>query len=189
MFTIFIEYNNNIYSIIVAIILFLIAAFTDFIDGRIARQSKTVTLLGIFLDPLADKLLISTALIYFSNISSLGIPVWTVIVVLSRDFLVTGLRYTLANKNIIISANKFGKFKTVLQMLGVIIIMLILTINRFIAKVNKVVPIVFTLYNRYLLYIILLTKLPIYIMIIIIVFTIISGLNYICEYGEFFNEK
>jgi CDP-diacylglycerol--glycerol-3-phosphate 3-phosphatidyltransferase len=188
IFTFFIE-CNGVYNITIALIVFILAAFTDLIDGKIARKHKDITLLGIFLDPLADKLLISTALIYFLTMSSLCIPVWMIVMIISRDFLITGLRYTLANKNIIIPANKLGKLKTASQVFGIIVIMLILIINKLIIKVNNMMPIIFVLYNRYLLCSVVLIKLPLYIIIIIILFTMLSGITYVWKYREFFHEK
>jgi CDP-diacylglycerol--glycerol-3-phosphate 3-phosphatidyltransferase len=188
IFTIFIEFND-IYSITTSIIIFLIAAFTDLIDGKIARERQAVTVLGIFLDPLADKLLISTALIYFAIIPNLRIQMWMIIIIISRDFLITGLRYTLVNRNIVMPANTLGKFKTVIQIICIIVIMLIIIINKLTIKLNNIFPIVFILYNRYLLYILFLIKLPLYIIIVVILFTIISGFTYIWEYRDIFNEK
>jgi CDP-diacylglycerol--glycerol-3-phosphate 3-phosphatidyltransferase len=95
---------------------FILAALSDMVDGHIARRSNTVTSFGKFLDPLADKLLISSVLVM---LSALGwVPAWVVIVIICRELMVTGLRAIAADEGVVIAADKFGKMKTVLQMLA-----------------------------------------------------------------------
>ncbi|OGP91216.1 MAG: CDP-diacylglycerol--glycerol-3-phosphate 3-phosphatidyltransferase [Deltaproteobacteria bacterium RBG_16_48_10] len=91
-------------------LLFFAAAITDTLDGYLARRRRMVTTLGKFLDPLADKLLIATALI--ALIPARGIPTWMVIVIVGREIAVTGLRGIAVSQNIIISSNIWGKYKT-----------------------------------------------------------------------------
>lgn len=99
---------------LLAMIGFMLASISDMIDGHIARRSNTVTSFGKFLDPLADKLLISSVLVM---LSSLGwVPAWVVIVIICRELIVTGLRAIAADEGVVIAADKFGKMKTVLQM-------------------------------------------------------------------------
>lgn len=90
--------------------LFLLAAVTDTLDGYMARRRSMVTTLGKFLDPLADKLLIVTALI--GLITTRGVPVWMVIVIVGREIAVTGLRGIAASQGIVIAAGRLGKYKT-----------------------------------------------------------------------------
>lgn len=104
-----------------AAVIFMIAALTDSLDGYLARKWKQVTKLGAILDPLADKLLITAALI---SLVELGrIPGWIAIVIIGREFAVTGLRVVKAEEGVIISSSKLGKFKTVSQITAVLLIM------------------------------------------------------------------
>jgi CDP-diacylglycerol--glycerol-3-phosphate 3-phosphatidyltransferase len=103
------SYPGPFYHLITAL-LFFAAAITDTLDGYLARRRGMVTTLGKFLDPLADKLLIVTALI--ALIPARGIPIWMVIVIVGREIAVTGLRGIAVSQNIVISASAWGKYKT-----------------------------------------------------------------------------
>lgn len=110
-------------------IIFIFASMTDFLDGYIARKYKMVTDLGKFLDPIADKMLINGLMIFLSfNFTSLSddltFPFFCVILMTIRDLIVDGLRFMAASKNVIISANIFGKLKTVLQMIAISFVLL-----------------------------------------------------------------
>ncbi len=100
--------------------IFMVAAFTDTLDGYLARKWKQITKLGTILDPLADKILIAAALIILVEIGRL--PGWIAIVILAREFAVTGLRSVKAEEGVIIPASNLGKLKTVTQMLAVILL-------------------------------------------------------------------
>ena len=97
----------------IAMFLFGLASVTDMLDGMIARRSGSVTALGKFLDPLADKILIGTTLIMLVNLG--WVPAWIVVVIISRELIVTGLRAIAAEQGKVIAADKFGKMKTVVQ--------------------------------------------------------------------------
>lgn len=105
-----------------ALILFLAAALTDLLDGYLARRWKQVTTVGTLLDPVADKLLISASLISLVEIRLL--PGWMVILIISREFAVSGLRSIAAAEGYIIKAGELGKSKMVLQVLGVSLVMM-----------------------------------------------------------------
>lgn len=107
---------------LVAASLFAIAAMTDYWDGYLARRYKQVTKLGIILDPIADKLLITAALICLVELGS--IAGWIAIVILGREFAVSGLRAVKAEEGVIIPASRLGKFKTVSQIFAVLLIIL-----------------------------------------------------------------
>jgi CDP-diacylglycerol--glycerol-3-phosphate 3-phosphatidyltransferase len=105
------------YGSYLATAIFIIAALTDSLDGYLARKWKQVTKLGIILDPLADKLLITAALISLVELSVL--PGWVAITIIGREFAVSGLRTVKAETGLIISASKMGKVKTITQVIAV----------------------------------------------------------------------
>ena len=108
-------FMDNLPARIITIICFVIASATDFIDGRWARRAKIVTDLGAFLDPLADKMLVNLTILALVVLNQ--IPLWMFAVILIRDFAVDGLRMMAAKSNITIAASKFGKLKTMIQMI------------------------------------------------------------------------
>lgn len=144
---------------ITALILFVIAAITDKIDGYWARRQKIVTDIGAFLDPLADKMLVNLA---FLALCHLGIvPLWIFAIILVRDFAVDGLRMISAQKNITIPASNLGKAKTTLQMIALIVIL-----------INVILDISFlAIIGNIFLYIAL-------------VLTIVSGIDYLAKGGR-----
>ena len=107
---------------IAALIVFCIASLTDFLDGQIARRNNLVTNFGKFMDPLADKLLVCSALICMIELGQL--PSWYVITVIAREFIISGFRLVAADNGIVIAASWWGKFKTTFQMLTVILLIL-----------------------------------------------------------------
>jgi CDP-diacylglycerol--glycerol-3-phosphate 3-phosphatidyltransferase len=109
------------YGDILAGVVFMVAAFTDMADGYIARKHGMVTNLGKFIDPLADKILVMAALVALVELQRL--PAWIVVVILSREFIVTGLRMVAAADGEVIAASKGGKAKTVSQIIAIFMIM------------------------------------------------------------------
>ena len=103
------EYSNYI-----ALAIFAAASLTDLLDGKIARKYHLVTNFGKFMDPLADKLLVCSALICFVEMGVL--PAWMVIVIISREFIISGFRLVASDNGVVIAASYWGKFKTVSQM-------------------------------------------------------------------------
>lgn len=106
----------------VGVVIFCVASFTDYLDGHIARKYNLVTNFGKFMDPLADKLLVSSALICMIELGSL--PAWIVIIIISREFIITGFRLIAAEGGLVIAASWWGKIKTVTQMLMIILVLL-----------------------------------------------------------------
>ena len=142
--------NNQIY----AGLIFVIAALTDSLDGYIARKNNLVTNLGKFIDPLADKLLVSAALILL--VESGTIPGWVVITIIAREFAITGFRIIAASEGVTIAASSLGKFKTITQLIAITLLLFDNIIFR-----NFNIPM-----DQIFLYISL-------------VFTILSGIDYI----------
>jgi CDP-diacylglycerol--glycerol-3-phosphate 3-phosphatidyltransferase len=105
-----------------ASIVFTLAAVTDMLDGYLARKLGVVSVLGKFLDPLADKLMVMAALVWMVPMGR--IPAWAVVVLLARELSVTGLRSVAASEGVVISAGQEGKTKTALQMIGIVALVL-----------------------------------------------------------------
>ena len=105
-----------------AAIVFIIASITDFFDGYIARRDKLVTNLGKFIDPLADKVLVISAMLALIELNR--VPAWIVMVIITREFVVTGLRLVAAAEGVVIAASKGGKLKTVCQIIALIMLIL-----------------------------------------------------------------
>lgn len=114
-----IQPDNQIFRYI-ADAIFIIASLTDMMDGKIARKHNLVTNFGKFMDPLADKLLVCSAMICL--IATEQLPAWIVIIIISREFIISGFRLIASDNGIVIAASMWGKFKTVFQMLMVIVL-------------------------------------------------------------------
>ena len=110
------------YADYIAVAIFIIASLTDLLDGKIARKYNLVTNFGKFMDPLADKLLVSSAMICLVEMGRL--PAWIVIIIISREFIISGFRLIASDNGIVIAASYWGKFKTTFQMLMVIVLIL-----------------------------------------------------------------
>ena len=113
--------NNQTYRMI-ATAIFVIASLTDFLDGNIARKYNLVTNFGKFMDPLADKLLVCSALICLIELGQL--PAWMVLIIISREFIISGFRLVASDNGVVIAASYWGKWKTVFQMISVILLIL-----------------------------------------------------------------
>ena len=116
-FVVFMLVSAIPYSKYIALVVFVVASLTDTLDGYIARKYKLVSNFGKFMDPLADKLLVCSALIALSDLNR--IPAWIVIVIIARDFIISGFRLIAAEKGIVIAAGWWGKIKTTVQMIMV----------------------------------------------------------------------
>lgn len=103
----------------VSAVIFIVASLTDMLDGKIARKYNLVTNFGKFMDPLADKLLVCAALICLVELKQF--PAWMAIVIVSREFIISGFRLVAAEQGIVIAASYWGKFKTTFQMIAIIL--------------------------------------------------------------------
>lgn len=106
----------------ICLAIFVAASVTDWFDGHLARKYNLITNFGKFMDPLADKLLVCSAMICMIEVDKL--PAWVVIIIIGREFIISGFRLIAAENGIVIAANYWGKFKTVSQMIMIILLML-----------------------------------------------------------------
>ena len=113
---------NTPASRIIATVIFALASLTDMLDGQIARKHNMVTNFGKLMDPLADKVLTAAAMICLVELGDLA--AWIAVVIIFREYLITGLRSVAANENIVVAANIWGKVKTVCQMIALMLLML-----------------------------------------------------------------
>lgn len=141
---------------IAATIVFVVASLTDMLDGYLARKRNEITNFGKFADPIADKILVVSALLCLMEIAV--IPAWAIIIVIAREFIVSGLRMSAASQDVVIAADGFGKIKTITQMVS--ITMLLLGIGG-----------VFGLIAQFLFY-------------VSVVLTFVSGTSYIVKYKD-----
>lgn len=168
VFLIFIAVKDIPYGTVIATVIFVIAALTDKLDGYIARSRNQITNFGKFMDPLADKLLVTTALICLVEFHI--IPSWAAIIIIAREFSVTGLRTVAASDGVVIAASWWGKLKTVFQIIAIILLLLKVNIEYQPELAN-------TIYNNGFLkgFFGIVPDVFLYIAVII---TIISGLDY-----------
>ena len=117
-FVLFMTLGDSAAFKLIALVIFVVASLTDMLDGKIARKYNLVTNFGKLMDPLADKVLVMSAMICFVALNIT--PAWIVIVILAREFLVTSLRLIAAGEGTVIAADKWGKIKTVTQMVWII---------------------------------------------------------------------
>ena len=124
----------------IALGIFIAASLTDTLDGYLARKNNQVTNFGKFMDPLADKLLVCAAMICLMDLDRL--PSWIVIIIISREFIISGFRLIAADNGIVIAASWWGKIKTVTQM--AMIILMLLGVNKVIGTILVVLATIFT---------------------------------------------
>lgn len=173
---------DHAFTRIIALFVFIGASLTDLYDGKLARQKNCVTDLGKFMDPLADKLLVSAAFISFVDLKELNIPAWMVIIIISREFIITGLRTVAASKGQILAAGKEGKYKTTSQMVSVVIILIILVLNAL-YKYNYInLPISYDSWYH------ITRGVCYYLVLVTTLLTAISGISFIFRYRYLIKE-
>ncbi len=126
----------------IALAIFIIASLTDLIDGKIARKYNLVTNFGKFMDPLADKLLVCAALIALVEMGR--IPSWVVIIIISREFIISGFRLIASDNGVVIAASYWGKFKTTFQMIMVCLMIANISALSLVTKIVMWVALVLT---------------------------------------------
>lgn len=130
------------YTDAIALGIFIIASLTDLLDGKIARRYGLVTNFGKFMDPLADKLLVCAALICLIELGR--IPAWIVIIIISREFIISGFRLIAADNKIVIAANYWGKFKTTFQMIMVCLMIIDIRALDMLTQVTMWIAVILT---------------------------------------------
>ncbi|MDU4910395.1 CDP-diacylglycerol--glycerol-3-phosphate 3-phosphatidyltransferase [Clostridium baratii] len=128
IFLIFIAINEIPYGTFIATFIFVIASITDKLDGYIARSRNQITNFGKFMDPLADKLLVTAALI--SLVEFRVVPSWAAVIIIAREFAVSGLRTIAASEGKVIAASWWGKIKTVIQIVAIILLLIEVNIGQ-----------------------------------------------------------
>ncbi|OOM74692.1 CDP-diacylglycerol--glycerol-3-phosphate 3-phosphatidyltransferase [Clostridium sp. BL-8] len=168
VFLIFLAVRDIPYGSFIATFIFILASLTDKLDGYIARSRNQITNFGKFMDPLADKLLVTAALISLVEVHV--VPSWAAVVIIAREFAVSGLRSIAAAQGRVIAASWWGKIKTVIQIIA--IILLLLKINIHDAKLLKI----FTIDNYYLKKFFVIV--PTVALMLAVIVTLISGYDY-----------
>jgi CDP-diacylglycerol--glycerol-3-phosphate 3-phosphatidyltransferase len=126
----------------IALLVFLLASLTDYLDGVIARKWNLITDFGKLMDPLADKILTASAFICLIPFGAL--PAWAVIIIISREFLITGLRLLASSKGVILPAEKLGKHKTAWQMITIVFFLALLAADDFALESSDVVDLLWS---------------------------------------------
>ncbi len=119
------------HHMLIALLIFAAASFTDHLDGRIARKYNLITDFGKFLDPVADKVLVISALVSFVPLGHAEL--WAVLVIIAREFMVTSVRLVAADSGKVIAANSWGKFKTISQLVAILVILILQYIQELIS--------------------------------------------------------
>jgi CDP-diacylglycerol--glycerol-3-phosphate 3-phosphatidyltransferase len=135
---------DNVHTRVLALVVFIGAGVTDLVDGYLARKYNQVTSLGVFLDPLADKLIIAAALVAFVELPETHVPAWMVVMIIGREFLITGLRALAASQGQIMAADQGGKFKTSVQTAAIITTLTVLIWNSALARFTTLRPLIFS---------------------------------------------
>lgn len=168
VFLLFIATKDIPYGSFIATFIFILASLTDKLDGYVARSRNQITNFGKFMDPLADKLLVTAALI--SLVELQVVPGWAAVVIIAREFAVSGLRSIAAAQGRVIAASWWGKIKTVIQIIA--IILLLLKINIHEARLLKI----FVIDNYYVKEFFRVA--PTIMLMVAVVITLISGYDY-----------
>ena len=137
VFLVFLMADITPYDKWIALAIFIIASLTDLLDGKIARKHNLVTNFGKFMDPLADKLLVCSAMIALVGMDR--IPSWIVIVIIAREFVISGFRLVASDNGVVIAASYWGKFKTTFQMFMVILMIANLETVPFIPLITQII--------------------------------------------------
>jgi CDP-diacylglycerol--glycerol-3-phosphate 3-phosphatidyltransferase len=178
---------DDFWTRLAALLIFIIASITDWYDGKIARQTGTVTVVGTFLDPLVDKMLIAAALVGFVELPELHIRAWMVVLIISREFLITGLRSLAASRGVVMASDGVGKYKMASQITAIITILIILILNSGFEKWPVLAPPADTTWG--LRFGEILERTPFWIVFWVTILTIVSGVLYIRKYSDLLKQE
>lgn len=178
--------RDTMFSAYAALFIFLLASISDFIDGYLARKYSLISNFGKVMDPLADKILVLSALICFVQLHI--VPSWMVIVIISREFLVSGIRIMVAEEGEIIMASNWGKAKTVVEITAVSATLLLIAVNHTInylglSRQDMVIK------GEPMTEYVLITVIPYVLMFIAAALSLISGLEYFFKNKRVFDKE
>lgn len=159
--------DGSIFDILrpyIALVVYVVASITDAVDGHIARRDNLITDFGKFLDPIADKLLVSAALLALCNVSLMYL--WAALIILAREFVVSGIRMLAASKGTVIAAGKLGKLKMVFQTIAIITILVAGIVPTSLWSGFEIIQSVIYIAGNI-------------IMVVAVVLTIVSGVEYV----------
>lgn len=160
---------------VLALATFILASWTDFLDGFLAKKRNEISLFGKFMDPIADKVLVIAAFLAFVEMKL--IPAWIVLIIVFREFIITGLRLIALAKGEVIQAERIGKHKTISQMVSIYVILFFIIFKAYGASV-------FGFWNDSFEY--LYKGIIFYVMVVTALLTLISGLSYLKQNKRFF---
>lgn len=170
--------HDNITLLGFSFLLLIISSVSDFIDGKIARDTNTITKFGAIVDPYADKIVVFSCYLAFLDIKELSIPVFAIFLIIIRELTVASLRVLAALDNYVLKAEPSGKFKTLLQFISIYLILIYLIIKNLSATNQSFIPIV----KRF-------SFLPSYLIIITSVVTLVSGILYLANHYKMIEKQ
>ncbi|HOJ86440.1 MAG TPA: CDP-alcohol phosphatidyltransferase family protein [Elusimicrobiales bacterium] len=170
--------HDNITLLGFSLLLLIISSVSDFIDGKIARDTNTITKFGAIVDPYADKIVVFSCYLAFLDIKELSIPVFAIFLIIIRELTVASLRVLAALDNYVLKAEPSGKFKTLLQFISIYLILIYLIIKNLSADNQSFIPIV----KRF-------SFLPSYLIIITSVVTLVSGILYLANHYKMIEKQ
>jgi CDP-diacylglycerol--glycerol-3-phosphate 3-phosphatidyltransferase len=173
---------DHLWTRVASLVIFIAAGITDWFDGKIARETGTVTVIGTFLDPLVDKMLIAAALVGFVEMGELHIRAWMVVLIISREFLITGLRSLAASTGVVLAAEGAGKFKMASQITAIITILIILILNSVFETWPQIAP--NAMGGWPLIFRETLERGPFWLVFATTILTIVSGCFYLMKYSD-----
>ncbi|MGC8729590.1 MAG: CDP-alcohol phosphatidyltransferase family protein [Elusimicrobiales bacterium] len=170
--------HDNITLLGFSLLLLIISSVSDFIDGKIARDTNTITKFGAIVDPYADKIVVFSCYLAFLDIKELSIPVFAIFLIIIRELTVASLRVLAALDNYVLKAEPSGKFKTLLQFISIYLILIYLIIKNLSSTNQSFIPIV----KRF-------SFLPSYLIIITSVVTLVSGILYLANHYKMIEKQ